>query len=137
MPMAASASTSCTLPVSTNSFICPPHPSVIHNGVTQRSDALHLYHDPVAGFQRSHARRRACRDDVTGVQRHDERCELDELIDAENQLLRARRLSSLAVDPTFDAQCGTVEADGDARAEWRERVEPFCAGVLHVPLFAV
>ena len=66
--------------------------------VLERADILDLDFDRIAGFHGADARRRARRDDVSRLQRHDARNELDELIDVEDHILRITVLLDLAIE---------------------------------------
>src|SRR4051812_21253649 len=120
MPSCAIDSMSLMLPVSRNNFIGPPlianrrlrrsslllqsaNLRLADDGVGERADPLDLDRHRVAGDERTDAGRRPGRDDVPGLERHDEGDELDQLIDREDQVRGVRGLAADAVDPALDA----------------------------------
>src|SRR6476646_8492167 len=135
MPMAASVSMSLMLPESMNSFMASPY--LVFNRVGQFADAFDLDGDGIPRGQRPDPLGRAGRDDVAGFERHHERDELNQVIDRKDQVLRARPLAALPVDPSFDHPRSRPEARGDARPNRCEGVEPFAARVLRFPFLQI
>ena len=75
---------SLMLPLSMNSFIRLR----LLTGLNELADTLDAHRDDVAICDRTDAGRRAGRNDVAWLERHDERDELDQVFDAEDQLGR-------------------------------------------------
>src|SRR4051794_38665431 len=128
MPIAASVSMSLILPESMKSFMTTPLLGL--NWIGELADAFDLDRDTIAAGQRADPFGRAGRDDVARLERHHERDELDQVLDRKNQVVGARPLPPLPVDPPFDAARRAVEPDRDTRPDRRKGVEPLAPRVL-------
>src|SRR5262249_16256742 len=80
---------------------------------------------------------RAGRNDVSGLKRHHEGHELDELIDWKEEMLGVRRLSSHLIDPSLNSARAAVEAGRDARTDRRDRVQRLGASELRLFLLQI
>src|SRR5262249_22381261 len=115
-----------------------PWPSALsHYWIYELADTLDRDGDRVSWRNRSDAFGRAGGDDIARLERHHERDELDQVLDRENQVTRARRLAALSVDEAFDAARLAVQPDRDARPDWRKGVEPLAARVLRLLLLQI
>src|ERR1043166_1076467 len=126
MPRSVNFWMSAILPESMNSFMS----ILCLHGVAELADAFHVHRHRVAGGDRTDALWSAGRNDVAWLEGHDERDEFYEVLDRENQMGGTRGLPALAVHPRLDRARVAVQSGGDARADRRERIEPFAARVL-------
>src|SRR3954453_6179489 len=96
MPMATSVSMSLMLPESIKIFMAP---LFVLNRVRELADAVDRDRHGITRDERADPFGRAGRDDVSRLERHHERDVFHDVLDREDEMLRARPLTALAVHP--------------------------------------